>query len=65
MRILAFFIRNEDEELSIQDVSDKFGVTYQSAQRSLLRLHNNDWLDRREVGQVSLYGIKPEALKDL
>lgn len=65
MKILAFFIRNDDEELSIQDVCDKFGVNYQSAQRALLRLNNNDWLDRREVGNVSLYSIKPEALKDL
>lgn len=65
MRILAFFIRNDDEELSIQDVCDKFGVNYQSAQRALLRLNNNDWLDRREVGQVSLYSIKREALRDL
>lgn len=65
MKILAFFIRNDDEELSIQDVCDKFGVNYQSAQRALLRLNNNDWLNRREVGNVSLYSIKPEALKDL
>lgn len=65
MKIIAFFARNEDEELSIQDVAEKFEVTYATAQRALLRLHKNNWLERREDGLTSLYAMNPEAAKYL
>lgn len=62
MKIVAFFLRNEDEELSIEDVKTKFSVNYYTAQRALYRLSKSEWLHRREVGGSSLYTINPNML---
>lgn len=63
MKIVAFFLRNDDEELSIDDAKDKFSVKYHTAQRALCRLAANGWLVRREVGNTSLYSINPAILE--
>lgn len=62
MRIVAFFLRNDEEELSIEDVKSKFSVNYTTAQRALCRLSDNGWLIRREAGKNSLYSINRDML---
>lgn len=63
MKLLLFFMRNPDEELSINDAQKKFGVTYSTAQRAFNRLVTNGWLLRRDVGKGVLYEINPEMFK--
>lgn len=63
VKIVFFFIRNPDEELSIQDAEAKFNVSYSTAQRALTRLVTNGWLLRRDLGNAALYTINPKMVK--
>jgi transposase len=63
MKLLLFFMRNPDEELSIQDAEAKFNVSYTTAQRAFNRLVTNGWLLRRQLGNAALYAVNPKMLK--
>lgn len=66
MRILVFFLRNPDEELTIEDTILKFGVTYSAAQRALLRMSKNGILIlRRESNRRSYYRLYTPYLNHL
>lgn len=66
MRILVFFLRNPDEELTIEDVILKFGVPYSAAQRALLRMSKNGILNpRRESDRRSHYRLHSPYLNHL
>lgn len=63
-KVVTFFSYNVDEELTIQDVADKWGVGYVTAQKALFRLVRGGWLTRRESGRLSVYVLNEGALAD-
>lgn len=62
MKVIAFFVKNDDEELTIEDVATKFSVTYWTSQRALDRLVKNEWLLKESVGRTAFYKANPEMI---
>lgn len=49
LRILLWFAKNSDEELTTKDVMHKFGVNYETARSSLNTLVRNKLLEKTSV----------------
>lgn len=65
MKIIAFFARNPDEELTVDDVEVKFGVGHAAAAKALQRLQKSDWLELIVDNDLRLYRVNPAVMQQL
>jgi predicted transcriptional regulator of viral defense system len=69
VKLLVFFARNPEETLTIEDVQNKWDITYQAAQAATYRLANAGWLKRSELinerGKIVVYEIGPLMRQEL
>jgi hypothetical protein len=65
MKIVVFFARNPDEELTMKDIHAKFGVGYNLSQQ-LKHITEQGWIRKLSHGSKnnpSVYGAGPRLLE--
>lgn len=66
-RVLMFFARNPDEELSTHDIMEKFGILHsKSVKKGLMYAVDQALLERRwTLGSVAVYSAGPALLAEV